>query len=545
MDATHRSLLLAAHVTAAVAAAGCIGHIGDRDEGDADGRVGGAPMPSADLVGVAGLRRLSVHEYDRTVRDLLGDDTRPAASYLPEDPRTPFDNDVATQTVSAALVDGAEALAIDVAARLIADPARRDAVVGCIPSGPEDAECALAFVRDFGRRALRRPLDDGEIASYTALFGFAAETGDFYVGVETALWALLQDPEFLYRVEIGRPASDGSGLVRLDNFELMTRLSYLLWGSTPDDRLLDAALDAEAAGRDLAPDEIRALASEMLADSRAAEQLYRFHALWLGFETLPHEPELAADMRLETAALLERVIFEEAGAWNDIFLADETFLTASLAAHYALPAPDAPQGGWVPYGASGRKGLLSHGTFLVNGGKFEDTSPVFRGLAVRQRLLCQTIPPPPANVNVDDALMTDSPCKWEKYLPTLQDGCVGCHAEFNPAGWGLEEYDSQGRFRTVDAAGCEIAEHANGEVPGLGTFRGPGALGALVAPSEELLQCLGTQLIRFAVGRGEPSAEDQALRAALLADRDGSLRFDELLLELVSSPAFAFRKLEE
>ena len=539
-----RSLSMTA-LTTVLVAAGCIGHIGDRDAFDGSGSEDGTPPPPADLVASAGLRRLSIHEYDNTVRDLLGDDTRPAATYLPEDARTPFDNDYTKQTASAALVDGAEALAMDVAARLLADPARRDAVVGCTPSGPEDSACATSFVESFGRRALRRPLTDEEVASYVGLFGFAGQAGDFYVGVETTLWALLQDPEFLYRVEIGRPATDGSGVVRLDNFELVSRMSYLLWGSAPDDRLLDTAEEAEIASRDLDAEEVRTLAVEMLADPRGAEQLYRFHALWLGFDELPHDPALAADMRLETAALLERVVFEDAGPWNDILLAEETFLTPSLAEHYGLPPPASAEGGWVPYGTSGRRGLLSHGTFLVNGGKFEDTSPVFRGLAVRQRLLCQTIPPPPANVNIDDALMSESPCKWDQYLATLQDGCIGCHSQFNPAGWGLEEYDKQGRFRTADPAGCEIGEHANGEVPGLGSFRGPGELGALLAPSDDLLHCLGTQLVRFATGRGEPAPEDVALAAALLADRGADLRFDELLLDLVSSPTFAFRKLEE
>lgn len=499
-----------------------------------------ATDPAGTLV-PSGLRRLSVDEYDNTLRDLVLDTTRPAGRFLPEDVRTPFDNDQTTQVASPALVDGNEALARDVAARLLADPARRDAVVGCVPTGPQDAACMESFVRRFGRRALRRPLTEAEVDAFVALSSFAAETADFYTGVETALWAFLQHPEFLYRVEVGTPIDGEPGVHRLGSWELVARVSYVLWGTMPDDRLLDAAAAAEARGEPLDGDDLRDLAGPMLADPRAVDRIDRFHAMWLGFDQLggAGDTDLARDMRTETRRLIERIVLEQRRPWADLFVATESFLTPALAEHYGLPVPASPDGDWVGYGDSGRGGILSHGSFLSVGTRFDDTSPVQRGLAVRTRLLCEEIPPPPPNVNVDDAPAGDGPCKWDRYEALLAPGCVGCHGEINPAGWGLEEWDGLGRPRQVDDAGCDLAPHATGELVGLGTFRGPRELGAVVADSDALRRCLGEQLFRFALGRSPGDHRDATFAIDLIA-RD-SLRLDEVLLDLVSSPAFLHR----
>ena len=498
--------------------------------------------PEAELVGRVGLRRLSIDELDATIRDLVGDDTRPARSFLPEDLATPFDNDFATQVASQALIDGAESLAQDVAARLVADPQRRVEVVGCTPAGPDDVACMESFVRSFGRRALRRPLQDDEVASFVSLQSYAEETGDFWAGVEAALSAFMQHPEFLYRVEIGEPVPDVPGLHRLGPFETVTRLSYFLWGTMPSDDLLDAAELAADEGRRIEPDEVRALAEEMLADERARVQVDRFHALWLGYRAMPYDDELAVPMRAETRALFDRFVFEEQRPWREIFTAAETFVTPSLAEHYGLPAPADPDGDWVAYGDDPRRGLLSHGSYLSNGVTGEDTRLVMRGLAVRTRLLCGEIAPPPPNVNADDEPTGESPCKWDRYLPYLEPGCGECHQYVNPIGWGLEQYDQLGRFRELDNWGCELEPHAVGEIEGLGTFRGPGELGALLADADVVRECFGEHLYRFAVGRSELDVDDRAIVTEWLAEGGDELRLHELLLHFVGDDAFVYRR---
>ncbi|MEM6993993.1 MAG: DUF1592 domain-containing protein [Myxococcota bacterium] len=270
------------------------------DTGTDDGT---APAEVPEGIGRMGIRRLTVAEYDSTIADLLGDDSRPAAMFLPEDKKLPFDNDYSTQVASRVLVEGAETLAGNLAEALVLDPMRRHDVVGCLPTGPDDLDCMQTFVASFGRRALRRPLSDDEAAEFVVLgMDYAAQDDAFYTGVEEVLRALLQDAEFLYRIELGTPVEGQPGVFALTDYEVATRMSYFAWGSTPDDALLDLA----EAGMLTDVDDRREAMQTLLADDRARRQVDRFHALWLGYHELPHSQELVFGMRTETAALLDR-----------------------------------------------------------------------------------------------------------------------------------------------------------------------------------------------------------------------------------------------
>jgi len=490
-------------------------------------------------VGVSGLRRLTAAEYVVTVQDLLGVEVD-AALLLPEDWRQPFDNDYTTQVASQALIEGAELLASDVAALALATPASRDAVVGCEPQGADDVECLRSFLATFGRRALRRPLTPEELDRYAGLIAEAEESGDFYSAVDVALRAFLQHPEFLYRVELGTPVPDAPGVFRLSDHEVATRLSYFLWGSTPSDALLDLA----DAGRLGTPEEIAAVAEDMLTDERARGRVGRFHALWLGYEQLPHAPELATAMQAETQALIDRVLFEDGMPWQQLLRAEETFVDATLAEHYGLPVP--ADGQWVGYGDSGRQGLLSHGTFLSAMAKVDDSSPTKRGILVRTRLMCQDIPPPPPNVNVDDTEPPEGVCKEEFYREFhAQGNCAGCHALMDPIGLGLENYDHRGAFRTVenDDPSCTIS--GEGSIDGK-AFSGPAELSELLLDSGSLNACVTRQLYRFAMGRSELEELDEGFVSVLVDEIGTTDDFDmgALLVRFVADEAFALRREE-
>lgn len=486
-----------------------------------------------------GARRLSRAEYDATLRDLLGEGAPSGLGRLPEDVTDPFDNDAATQPVSAALVEGAEALAEQAAAFALATPARRAALLPCSPSGPGDGACLRAFIASFGRRALRRPLAEEEIERYASLQAFASESGDFFDAAQLVLRALLQDPAFLYRIEAGAPVPGADGVYRLSGYEVASRLSYFLLGTTPDEPLLDRA----AAGGLDTPDGVRAAAEALLGTPRARARVERFHALWLGFHQLPHPAELSAALRSETSALLGRVLFDERADYLALFRAGETFLTPALATHYGLPAPPSAKGGWVPYGAGGRRGLLAHGAVLSAGAKFADTSPTQRGLWVRTRLLCEELGPPPPTVDKDNPPPgAASDCKLDRYRKHSEGGCAGCHRRLDPIGFGLEAYDSAGRFRAAEAGKPQCKIDGQGELDGVGAFSGPGALGELLISTGRLEPCLLRQVLRFALGRRD-TAEDAPLLEALGARfRDSGRRFDQLLMDLAGSPAFGYRR---
>jgi hypothetical protein len=528
-----KSVLFAVALVAA-----CDGSIGNHGVGSGGS---GGPAVGALAYGPTGLHRLSRIEYDNTLADLLGDKTRSGFASLPEDVSDPFDNDFSTQLVSGALIASAESLAAAAATRALADPTRRSALVGCTPSGAGDQGCLETFVRAFGRRAFRRPLTDEEVAGYLGLSAFAVEANDFYVGVELVLRALLQDPSFLYRVEVGTAVAGKDGLYRLGDYEIGARLSYFLWGSTPPDRLLDMA----ASGALSTESGRRAAATELLADPRGVARIQQFHAFWLAYDQLPLAADIAAAMRAETDALVARVVFERRGDYFDLFNATETFVNDTLAAHYGLPLPGSTTGAWVAYGANPRRGILSHGTLLAAGAKFDDTSPTLRGVFVRNRLLCQTIPPPPPTVAVDQPPpTTSSPCKVDRYAAHRSGGCAGCHNQTDPIGFGLENYDRTGAYRTADKDNPQCTISGDGEVVGLGTFNGPAELASLIAGSGNLESCLVTQLYRMALGRREADADAPTLAKFTDGFKQNGRAFDKLLVDLVADPAFIHRQLE-
>jgi hypothetical protein len=520
---------LATIALVATAAAACNGTIGSRG-----GSGAGGAAPRNDAVSASVARRLSRAEIDATVRDLLGDQTNPASRFLAEDEYTPFDNDYARQRPSAALIDGLEATADDIATRVLA-PANRSRIVSCTPSGPGDAACFRQVIETVGRRLFRRPLSEQEIAAYLTLQAFATENNpavphDFYTAVALMLRSMLQDPEFLYRIEIG---------TRLTGYEIATRLSYLLVGSAPDDPLLDLAKTdalADSATR-------RAEATRLLGDPRARDQIHRFHAMWLGYRALPGSADLLTAFNTETTALIDKIVFDQPASYLSLFTSGETYINNLLADQYGLPRP--PGGaGWVAYGASGRAGILSHGAVLAAFSKFSDTSPTQRGIFVQTRLLCNVVRPPPANVNVDQPPpATASACKLDRYAAHRSvASCATCHDNLDPIGVGLEQYDIGGKFRTHDDGHPECPLDGAGTLPGVGTFNGPAELGQKLIESGSLERCFVEHLLRYAVGRGLYPEEQGAVDTLVTAFKASDESLTETLLSYVASDRFALRQ---
>jgi Protein of unknown function (DUF1588)/Protein of unknown function (DUF1592)/Protein of unknown function (DUF1595)/Protein of unknown function (DUF1585)/Protein of unknown function (DUF1587) len=525
---------------------GCTGTVDQpgTTSGGGGGQGGDHVAPSSPFtMGASGIRRLSRIEYDNTLRDLLGDTTRSGFAKLPEDVADPFDNDYHTQLVSGTLIASAETLATEATLRALSDPARRAALVGCTPAGPADAACLDRFVATFGRRAFRRPLTDTEKNGYLGLQSFGVEDNNFYTTVDLVIRAILQDASFLYRVEVGDSVAGVPGIFRLNDYEIGARLSYFLWATTPNDQLLDLARDGKLGNADTR----RAAAATLLASAQGRARVDSFHAFWLGYNQLPFPADLAGALRSESDALVEKIVFGGGQDYFQLFRADETFLTDMLATHYGLPLPGTATGAWVPYGANPRRGILSHGTVLSAGAKFDDTSPTLRGVFVRNRLLCQDVPPPPPTVAVDEPPMGNpsSRCKSDRYAIHRSGGCANCHNLTDPIGFGLENYDRAGKYRTTDKDAPECTITGDGEVSGVGKFNGPAALGEMLIKSGNLERCIVTQAYRLAMGRREVAADGAIIESLATSFINKNRAFDELLLDLVSSAAFVHRQVEE
>lgn len=509
----------------------CTGDIGDGP---------GGPTPEgAQAATFSGARRLTRTEYDDTIRDLLDDPSNAGFALLPEDVNDPFDNDYHTQKVSPALIEAAETLAVGAAERAVANPAVMAKIVPCTPAGPSDGACLGQFAKSFGRRAFRRPLSDAEVQQYVDQFQpFAVEGNSFDLGVKLVLSAMLQDVEFLYRVEIGTPVASLPGVFQLNDFEIGTRLSYFITGSTPPDWLLDQA----ETGALRSPEQIRAAAEQLFADQRARARVDRFHALWLGYHQLRHSAELTAELRAESRALVDKIVMDDKADYLQLFRSEQTYLTDYLAGHYGYPPPGAAS--WMTY-PDERRGILSHGSVLSSFGKFADTSPTQRGIFIRTRLLCQEVPKPPPDVD------TDAPpgeatgnCKSDRYAAHNQGGCYDCHKLMDPIGFGLENYDNQGRYRTTEDGKPECSIPGEGAIDGVGSFSGPAELAELAIGSGALEACVVSQVYRFAVGRREDPDDDPVLNELTTRFEEGGNRFDQLMLDLVSQPSFGFRKEE-
>jgi hypothetical protein len=493
-------------------------------------------------LGFVGMLRLSKREYQQSLADLLGIAPPAALASLPEDIQAPFDNDYASQVSSAVLIAGLADVAREAANAALATAAQRAALVPCTPSGPSDAPCLQAFVESFGRRVLHRPLRADEIADYMALQTYSTERSDFYAGVSLVVRAMLQDIEFVYRVEVGEPVSPG--LVRLTPYELANRTSFSLLGAPPNRDLLDAAasggLDTEQG--------MRAVAQKLLADPRAVERASRFHAQWLNYDRLQVASDLVTSMRAESDALVAKVLFEQRRPWSELFTWDQAFVDARVAPLYGLAAPATPQ--WLSQTDPNRRGLLGEASFLAGGAKFGDTSPVLRGLQIRSRLMCQYIPPPPPNVNADKPPPgSPTDCKATRYANHRANPCATCHALLDPVGNGLEGYGADGALRPFENGRPDCPIDGRGELDGT-AFVGPAGLAHALVPTGTLESCAMQQLFQYVVGRqvmvgGRIAAEDEATIGSLTRTfANDDRHFPDLLADLVSSAAFRHRVTE-
>jgi len=485
-------------------------------------------------------RRLSRAELDNTLETLLHDDSSPARQILSEDEHSPYDNDYTLQMASAALIDSLESLGTNVATRAIENDTFKDALP-CVPSGDADAACFRSIAEYLLTRGFRRVVSDEEVDPYLSLLDFASEEVpgrdiDFYTAVELLIRSIVQDPEFLYRIEIGSPTQT-DGVVQLDDFEVATRMSYLLWGDMPDDELFEQA----RSGALLDTAQRRTSAKRMFESPRARQQLQRFHAMWLGYRTIPQSAELAQAFARETNALLDRVLFDEPQDYLNLFTMSETYVDDSLAEHYGLPAPGGEN--WVPYGDSGRLGILSHGSVLSAFSKFSDTSPTQRGILVRTRLMCDRVDPPPANINTDEPPSAmDADCKIERYEQHRSSvACANCHAALDPIGFGLENYDMAGRWRDHDNDNDACSIDGIGNVEPYGEFSGPGELARILVDQGEIDDCVVRQVLSFAVGRSLDPGEAELAQGLVDGLRTGDHQLPSMLVDYVASDTFTLK----
>lgn len=491
-----------------------VGSTGGVTQGEEPGSTGEAEVePSSS--GPTGLRLLTPTQYRNSVIDVLG----PVAAQ----PVGQWRSSIAAAQggVAAAGVEDYEAAAMTVTAEVFGNVDARLQVTGCTPTAAADDPCVAQVVERLGRRAWRRPLADDEVARYgVAAAEVTGLLGDPWLGLQYAVAGLLQSPSFLYRVEIGAPvAADDPLYVRLDGYELASRLSYLVWNTTPDDALLDAAAAGELDG----DAGIQAQVDRLVASPRAADGVIQLFVDMFDLDALlslqkdavllpKFSPTIGAAMREE----MVRVITDNVLVKRDyrrLFDTNGGFVDAELAALYGLEGMF--DGTFAPVTLpEGRGGLLTLAGFLaINSGE-ASTSPTKRGLAVRRILMCQSIPPPPPDVEAElpEPGENEGPMTKREQLEAhvTEPRCAGCHQFVDPIGLSLEHFDALGGFRATDQG---LPIDPSGELDGA-AFADAVELGALLAEQPGVADCVVRNLYRYATGHIE-QPDEQAIVVAL------------------------------
>ncbi|MCB9592438.1 MAG: DUF1588 domain-containing protein [Sandaracinaceae bacterium] len=517
---------------------GCEGYVlggplrpGDDGVGSVDDS---CETPRADT---ADLEHLTRAEYERTVRDLLGVESTVARGFAPDENTDGYEvGSRVAPLLAEQYVDAAESLSERAVTENLA------ALVPCDPASGDEA-CARAMIDGFGRRAYRRSLTDDERDRLLALFR-AGAAYDFATGIRAVIMGALASPAFLYHVELAPPDARAGTVVPLDAFALANRLSYFLWGTMPDDELLDAAergtLDVEAQAR------------RMLEDERASDGMLDFARQWLSLDHLDGMrrdatlyPEFGEDagsrLRASIEAFLQEVFRGDSPTVDALLLGSFGYFDAPLAATLGIPGVEGEGLVRVDLDPTQRLGLLTQPALLAVLSKPNQSDPIHRGLFVRQRLLCQQLPPPPDDIAVVAPDPAPGLTTRERFAEhSTNTRCQGCHQLMDPIGFGFEHYDAMGRWReddggrAIDATGQVLAT-----VDADGAFDGVPDLAAQLAGSVQVRECVALQAYRYAMGRTENTQDACSVAQVQEEFRASNYDLRELFVAIVRTDGFS------
>jgi len=477
------------------------------------------------------IRRLTAAEYIETIRAVVGVDiSAQAQGLLPADLRADgFSNTAYNLGVDLKHVEAyARLAALTVGKMNIREFAARFSSNRSLTQKP-----MRAHIEKLGKWILRGPLEDHEVNAYRGIStAVAANGGSFDEAISFIVEAMLQSPRFMYLVEKENKASTP---VPISDYELASRISYIIWGAPPDEQLMQAADKNELGNPVKAAVEVR----RMLADPRARKRSERFAYEWLHLDRLNHlnpdkkrfprwNNQLADDMAAETIAFFSDIVWQQKRPLAELFNAQFTYATPRLASHYRFTAenkepPDTQPGSrqqgnkLARYDLSGipsRGGLLTHGSILTIGG--ENASMVTRGLFILHDLLRGTIKDPPPGT--DTTPVASKPGQSQRTIAEMRindKACGGCHAKFEPLAFGLERYDGLGTFSKHDRFENLLREDGELLLPGEAKpipYQSSAELMDILAGNDRVAENITWKLTQFALGRPLAGPDVPALK---------------------------------
>jgi hypothetical protein len=519
----------------------------------------GLPTKSCPAVTPRRLRRLSLAEYERAVRALVGQRVPLLVGLLPDPQVHGFDNNADALVISTGRFEE-----IALAAEQVAASVDIAGLAGCDAAADGGGEaCAERFVNDLPRRAFGRPLTAAERARLLGVYRAGAEAEGRDAGLRLVLETVLQSPHFLYRSEVGAPDEPGApgraapAESTLAAHEIARQLAFALTGGPPDAELDRAADRGAVATRD----GLRAEARRLLEAPAARLHFGRFLRSWLGvqdvrkvakiqgFAISAFTEEIKRDADLGVGLDLDHALGPGGGTWAALLEPAMSFVSKRTEGLYAGTLVDTPPAeGFqrVRLRPELRQGVVSLPAWLARHSPPHRSSPVERGLVVRNRFFCLSLPPPPGDVQlatVDARGPTQTTRdKFEEHSRNAT--CWACHRLIDPVGFGLENMDALGRFRTEDNGG---KVNAQGLLEGTdvdGPFMGPAELAGKLLRSRSARDCFVVELYRFLEGREETAEDACELRPLqeFFAARDRKIA--DLIVEIVARDNFGDRKVE-
>lgn len=492
------------------------------------------------------LRHLTEQQYRNIIADLFGDHIVVAGSF---DPIPRQDGLVAIgagdATISASSFDKYEKLAHAIAEQVLSE-SNRTLYIPCEPTriNRADAACASAFFEPIGRLLFRRPLEQSELSQAVDLAGAAGDQLEsFYEGLAFGLTSLLVSPNFLFIVDdIEEMPSAG---VALTEYAKASRLSFFLWNTTPDVELLDAV----AAGDLSTQRGLESQIDRMMQSSRLRQGVKAFFADMLHLDDFDHlekdnliypafDPQATDDARDQLLLTVAHHVLDIDADYRDLFTTRTTFMNGSLGRLYRTPVSEPNL--WLPYEFSdgeARAGIQSLAGFIALHSHPGRSSPTIRGKAVRELLLCQTVPDPPPDV--DFSLFNEPSAQPMTARERLDihnsvDSCAGCHRLTDGIGLSLEHFDGAGQFRVTDAG---LAIDVSGNLDGIDYANQLGLAEAL-RNNPALSACLIDQTVAYGLAR-KPGREARAWTNFLTNQfQENGYRFKHLLRSVAVSENF-------
>jgi len=407
--------------------------------------------------------------------------------------------------------------------------------------------CAQIIVRDFARRAFRRPVTAKDTAAFVKLYALARKQGDrFEEGIATALQGVLVSPHFLFRIERD---SGTTAFAPVTEFELASRLSYFLWSSMPDADLLAAAEKRSLRQ----PAVLRAQVRRLLRDPKSRALVDNFAGQWLQFKNIdvskpdvgkfPYfEDSLRDSMRRETELFLENLIRSDASVL-EILDANHTYINERLARFYGIPGIVGPEFRRVDMSKTQRGGgVLAQASLLTISSYSTRTSPVLRGKWILENLLnAPPPPPPPAVPSLDEGKIGQTmTLRQQMEAHRANPACASCHSRMDPLGFGLENLNAIGEWRDKDGA---FPIDASGVMPGGRKFSGPAELKVLLKENREAyIKGLTDKLLTYALGRGLERFDRPVVSEISAKLPANGYRFSALVLDIVNSLPFQQRR---